>query len=569
MIIVKMLETLKNKKFRNLYLVVFVSITILSILLLSSINKTINDVSKIKITANSDQDSQQTTDLDAMIKSRKAISIIQIVSLIIIVMLGLMAIIGSMLYDLGNLMAAVKKASTGDLSARYNKNIVKCWEERGCNKPDCDAFNNFNHVCFVDVGSYAPECKRVIKCPSILSGKFNDCTECVVYKKMVNGFIDEIGQWFNFFIGHLKDTIKSAQKVGDNIFKNSQSLTEFSDEVDKAIHEVALSMGSISSGVEQQNNMICNSNASVDDLARASANNNESVEKQSRMIENNFLLINEIVGDINEITSKTIELDASSSEMVVVSEKGEKTVEEVLKSVESIDSLVQNIAVSVAELGKQSEEIGNIINVINDIASQTNLLALNAAIEAARAGEAGKGFAVVADEVRKLAERSGDATKDITSLIETIQNKTGATVKAVGNGSKEVLTVLSKSKEAKDALAQIYVAVVKNMEQIKSISESTGVVSGRSNEIMNNTMEIVSGMDSTMTNSSEINACNLKISENMKEIAEISSNTAAVSEEVSASAEEVAASAGSINRETIGIHSEISELNNTLSYFKV
>jgi twitching motility protein PilJ len=135
--------------------------------------------------------------------------------------------------------------------------------------------------------------------------------------------------------------------------------------------------------------------------------------------------------------------------------KGGASVAETIKGMQRIRATVQSTGKKIKGLGERSLEIGAIIEVINEIATQTNLLALNAAIEAARAGEQGKGFAVVADEVRKLAERAARATKDITGLIKGIQVETSEAVTVMEEGTREVEEGTKLADQAGAALREI------------------------------------------------------------------------------------------------------------------
>ena len=135
-----------------------------------------------------------------------------------------------------------------------------------------------------------------------------------------------------------------------------------------------------------------------------------------------------------------------------------------------IRGAVEIASTQISDLGTQSDEIGKIVAVIDDIAAQTNLLALNAAIEAARAGEQGRGFAVVADEVRGLAERVTDATKEIANLIDNVLKGVAESVKATDEGTKEVSDGVQLAEEAGTSLTSILSSVETVAEQIEQIS---------------------------------------------------------------------------------------------------
>ena len=170
--------------------------------------------------------------------------------------------------------------------------------------------------------------------------------------------------------------------------------------------------------------------------------------------------------------------------------EGEGLVNEVIKAIQKVNTVSHELEDNMKELGTQAESIGSVMNVISDIADQTNLLALNAAIEAARAGEAGRGFAVVADEVRKLAEKTMGATSEVGMNIKGIQSATNNNIKRVGEAVAEATRATSLAGTSGAALAEILTLANVNSSLIASIATAAEEQSATSEEINSAVEEI-------------------------------------------------------------------------------
>jgi len=236
---------------------------------------------------------------------------------------------------------------------------------------------------------------------------------------------------------------------------------------------------------------------STEHLASASEEISASATEQSAGMESQKDQTHQVATAMQEMSSTVVQISDNSTKAADAAQKASKTAREGGKIVEETLRKMREIAASVGEtakqvngLGARSDQIGQIIGVIDDIADQTNLLALNAAIEAARAGEQGRGFAVVADEVRKLAERTSKATKEIAQMIQSIQEETKSAVVAMESGTKQVEAGVDMTTQAGSSLHGIIQSAEQVGEMVTHIATAATEQSSATEEVNTNIEQI-------------------------------------------------------------------------------
>lgn len=274
------------------------------------------------------------------------------------------------------------------------------------------------------------------------------------------------------------------------------------------LNKMSVSMKDLINNISQSSNQMASSS---EELSSTAEQMSRGMQQQTTQTSQIASATEEMSATVLEVARNTQSASSSANEASLTAKKGGEVVTRAINGMMSIAATVGQSARTIGDLGKSSDQIGKIVSVINNIADQTNLLALNAAIEAARAGEQGRGFAVVADEVRKLAEKTTKATTEIAAMIENIQNDTVAAVQAMDAGTKEVAEGVNLANQAGESLHVIIGTVDSVNDMIRQIATATEEQSAASEhismgieEIARVTRETSEGSDQTAKASHEL-----------------------------------------------------------------
>lgn len=320
-----------------------------------------------------------------------------------------------------------------------------------------------------------------------------------IQSKSTKDEVSQLAASINKMVGNLQTLVKQVQASSEQVAASAEELSASSEQSSRATEEVTTTIQELAAGADEQVQNVGETHDVIEQIQSSikqiSANSESSIQTS------------------NKATEKAFE----GNEAISVS----------VKQMNSINESVNELAEVIKGLGESSKEIGQIVNVITGIADQTNLLALNAAIEAARAGEQGKGFAVVADEVRKLAEQSSESAQQISRLIADIQHETEKAVLSMEETNHEVKNGIELVNTAGESFQQIHESVVEVQENITEVNSAV-------NDMSDGVGKVVAS------------------AELVKEVANRAAfgaqNVSAASEEQLASMEEIAASSQSLSQ---------------------
>ncbi len=442
----------------------------------------------------------------AEVKKTEALASVQKIRnlILFISVLSVAAIVGVALLMLQIIMRPIRTVvdklkilsqGEGDLTQRLQVDCPVCNDIMNCDKPECRSFGKTGNTCWEVSGSLSenPDCIK------ITSGTYKSCEECEVYNIAVYDDLQALSTHFNNFVVKLQVMFK---EVVQGVVTMSSATTELS-----AISEQMTSGAATVSGQSE----------TVATAAEEMSANMDSVAAATEQATTN----------INLVASAAEEMSVTITQVAANTEHARTVTSEAVGEAASASEKVQ-------ELGMAAQEIGKVTETINDISDQTNLLALNATIEAARAGEAGKGFAVVANEIKELAKQTAEATGEIRTRIEGIQNSTTGTVHQI----ERISTVINTINQ--------------------TVTEITGAVDEQSkatDEIADNVSQAAQGLG--------------EVNENVAQSATVTSEIARDITGISQSAGEMTTSSGEVQASAAELSELAEKLKNMVGGFKL
>lgn len=381
--------------------------------------------------------------------------------------------------------------------------------------------------------------------------------------------IGAIGQAINDMAGRLAEVISHALEAANGLTASSQQLKSSAEQAALATTQIAQTVQQVASGNVQGAEGTTNASQLMGEL--------ETVIQQIAIGAQDLIRVSGQASlSVEEITSSIAKANDSAQSVAQTASGAEHTAAESGRIVQATISGMRDLrdaslasAEKVRELGHHSSEIGSIVGVIAEISAQTNLLALNATIEAARAGEHGRGFAVVADEVRRLAERSAISAQEISTLVSTMQSGISAAIVAMEEGSQKSEEKATMAQEAAEALNSIIAAIRQINEKTASVVAANDIITEKSRMLTEVINSVSAATQENTAATQEMAAESKQVTDNISDVAALSQENASATEEISATTEELSSSAEEVSASASALSQTAADLKQMLAYFKV
>ncbi|HMC48131.1 MAG TPA: methyl-accepting chemotaxis protein, partial [Caballeronia sp.] len=343
---------------------------------------------------------------------------------------------------------------------------------------------------------------------------------------VADGPLSELGVGLNKLIFGMRDFLGSMHENATHLGRSGAQLRDTAATSLAVIEGSAIAQQQLDDGIVEQSSIIASALQKVNVMSDAITSVAGSAEQQTRSLDETAMSVTAMSVSIEEVAAQVDSLLTISSETSLTADRGGSAIHTIVEAMDTIRQTISELASDISQLGTNSSQIGDIVKVIDRIAEQTNLLALNAAIEAARAGEHGRGFAVVASEIRKLADGSVAATKEIAGHIGSTQSVITEVTRAMKRLNERVEESVASTDNASTALREIVEAVLNSNNQISQISSVTRSMSDSSYAVIRSIQEITSSVAANLRSTQEMASHSGEVSSAFDSIATISSQNA-------------------------------------------